>query len=196
MSLVPIPAVIVAGGLARRMGGGDKMLRPLGTGTILSEILRRLGPQASPVAINANGDPARFAAFGLIVLPDPVEGRPGPLAGLLAAMEWAERLGAREVLSVPGDAPFLPPDLLPRLRQAGAPAIASSGGRDHPVAGLWPSALGAQLRDDLSGGLRRVLDFADRQGARRVVFDLGAGGPDPFLNINTPEDLTKAASWL
>jgi molybdopterin-guanine dinucleotide biosynthesis protein A len=191
-----LPAVVLAGGLARRMGGGDKVLRPLGAGTVLSAILARLAPQVGPLAINANGDPARFAGFGLPILPDPVEGQPGPLAGLLAAMEWGASLGAEAVLTAPGDAPFLPPDLARRLNLAGAPAVAASGGRLHPVAGLWPVALAAVLRGDLLQGLRKVEAFSTAQGARRVEFPIPPGGPDPFLNLNTPEDLAAAARWL
>ncbi|TNC74197.1 molybdenum cofactor guanylyltransferase MobA [Rubellimicrobium roseum] len=192
----PLPAVIVAGGLARRMGGGDKGLRPWGGGTVLSAIVARLRPQAGPLALNANGDPGRFAALGLPVLADPVEGRPGPLAGLLAAMLWAEGLGADRVLTVPGDAPFLPSDLARRLAAAGAPAIAASAGRTHPVAGLWPVELAAPLRQDLAGGLRRVESFARAQGANAVEFPVPRGGPDPFLNLNTPEDVAAALRWL
>ena len=190
------PAVVLAGGLARRMGGGDKPLLPLGDGTVLSAVLGRLAPQAGPLAINANGDPGRFAPYDLPVLPDPVEGRPGPLAGLLAAMLWARSLGAATVLTVPGDAPFLPPDLVARLAQAGAPAFAASGGRAHPIAGLWPTALAEPLRQDLDHGLRRVQAFATSHGARSVDFPFPQGGPYPFLNLNTPEDLTEARRFL
>ncbi|HVG48795.1 MAG TPA: molybdenum cofactor guanylyltransferase MobA [Rubellimicrobium sp.] len=191
-----LPAVIVAGGLARRMGGGDKALLPFGSGTLLSAVLARLGPQAAPLAVNANGDPARLVHYGLPVLPDPVEGHPGPLAGLLAAMDWAASLGAPHVLTVPGDAPFLPLDLARRLTQAGPPAIAASGGRAHPVAGLWPVSLAGALRADLLRGTRRVGLFAQAHGARPVAFPIPPDGPDPFLNLNTPEDLRLASRWL
>jgi len=191
-----LPAVVLAGGLARRMGGGDKPLRPFGEGTILSAVLARLGPQADPLAISANGDPARFAPFGLPVLPDPVEGHPGPLAGVLAAMLWARSLGVAAVLTVPGDAPFLPADLAPRLTGAGAPAFATAGGRAHPIAALWPTALAETLHRDLDGGLRKVEAFASAHQAHPVEFAVPPGGPDPFLNLNTPEDLLQAARWL
>ncbi len=191
-----IPAVILAGGLSRRMGGGDKGLLPFGEGTLLSAVLARVAPQAGPVALNANGDPSRFAALGVPVLPDPVEGRPGPLAGLLAAMDWAASLGAPEVLTVPGDAPFLPRDLVQRLRAAGAPAVGASAGRLHPVVGLWPVTLRTGLRADLAAGLRRVEAFATDRGATPVFFEPEPGGPDPFLNLNTPEDLAEARRWL
>lgn len=189
-----VPTVIVAGGLARRMGGAPKLLLPLGDGTILSSLLRRLGPEAAPVALNAQA-----LEVGLPLLPDPavpgVEDRPGPLAGILAAMEWAASLGAAEVLTVPGDAPFLPLDLLPRLRAAGAPAVAASGGRAHPVAGLWPAQAAPALRHALAGGTRRVEAFARAQGAAVVDFPRAPGGPDPFLNVNGPADLEEAGRW-
>ncbi len=191
-----VPAVILAGGLSRRMGGGDKGLLPFGGGTVLSAVLARLAHQATPLALNANGDPSRFAALGLPILPDPVEGRPGPLAGLLAAMDWAAGLGAQQVLTVPGDAPFLPRDLAKRLRAAGAPAVGASGGRIHPVVGLWPVDLRDGLRADLVAGLRRVETFATQQGAIAVAFNPEPGGPEPFLNLNTPEDLAAARRWL
>jgi molybdopterin-guanine dinucleotide biosynthesis protein A len=191
-----LPAVILAGGLSRRMGGGDKGLLPLGPGTVLSAILARLAPQARPLAINANGDPARFAALGLPVLPDPVPDHPGPLAGLLAAMDWAAGLGAPAVLTVPGDGPFLPMDLLPRLHEAGLPALAASAGRRHPVAGLWPVALAPSLREALARGTRKVTAFTDTLDARTVEFPVPPDGPDPFLNLNTPEDLALARRWL
>ncbi len=191
-----LPAVVLAGGLSRRMGGGDKGLLPFGDGTVLGAVLARLARQASQVALNANGDPARFADFGLSVLPDPVPGHPGPLAGVLAAMEWAAGLGAPAVLTVPGDAPFLPQDLVSRLLGARAPAIASSSGRSHPVVGLWPVGLAVPLREALAEGTRRVEAFAQMHGAVEVEFPVPPGGIDPFLNLNTPEDLAKARHWL
>jgi len=193
-----MPTVVVAGGLARRMGGRPKPLLPWGAATILRAILERLGPGAGPVAVNANGDPFPYAP--LLVLPDPplppgVEARPGPLAGILAAMEWGAAMGAGAVLTVPGDAPLLPLDLVARLRAAGAPAVAASGGRWHPVAGLWPTAAAPFLREGLAAGTRRVEAFARGIGAREVEFPRADGEPDPFLNINAPEDLVAARAW-
>lgn len=185
----PLPAVILAGGLSRRMGGGDKALLPLAGRPVLARVIERLGPR--PVAINANGDPARFEGFGLPLLPDPVAGHPGPLAGILAAMIWARARGAAQVLTVACDLPFLPTDLAERLGTG--PAIAHSGGRDHPTAGLWPVTLAEGLRAQLDGGGRRVMDWVATTGARRVAFD---GDPDPFLNLNTPEDLLRAEAIL
>lgn len=206
-----VPTVIVAGGLARRMGGRPKLLLPLGEGTVLSSLLARLPPEAAPLAVNAGGPEAAALAEAVAsalpsralaavpLLPDPVipgvESRPGPLAGILAAAEWAAALGAPEVLTVPGDAPFLPPDLLLRLRAAGAPAVAASEGRLHPVAGLWPAAAASPLRRALGEGTRRVEDVARLLGATAVEFPRPPGGPDPFLNVNTPEDLEEARRW-
>lgn len=191
------PAVILAGGLSRRMGGGDKTLRDLHGRPLLAHVVDRLAAQAAPLAVNANGDPARFAAFGLPVLPDPVlpdpvPGQPGPLAGILAALLWARSLGAPRVLTAPGDAPFLPDDLLRRLSETDAPAIAASAGRPHPVVGLWPVALEPPLREALAQGRLRVLDFALSRGARMVEFPVPPEGRDPFLNLNTPAELADA----
>jgi molybdenum cofactor guanylyltransferase len=183
--------VILAGGLATRLGGGDKALLPLAGMTVLGRILARLG--AGRVAINANGDPGRFAGFGLPVLPDPIEGRPGPLAGVLAAMAWA---GKGDVVTVPGDAPFIPRDLVTRLvaarTQAGAEiAVAASGGRTHPVAALWPARLHDGLRQAiLDEGVRKVGSWIARHRAVEVAFSVDP--VDPFFNINHPEDLAEA----
>jgi molybdopterin-guanine dinucleotide biosynthesis protein A len=177
------------------MGGGDKGLLPWGEGTLLAAVLARLEPQAAPVALNANGDPARFTALGLPVLPDPVPGHPGPLAGLLAALDWAEALGRAQVLTVPCDAPFLPLDLAARLLSAGAPAVAASARLTHPVAGLWPVAVRPALREALAAGQRRIGAFAAAQGATPVDVPVRPGSPDPFLNLNTPEDWATARAW-
>ncbi|NAZ37248.1 molybdenum cofactor guanylyltransferase MobA [Rubellimicrobium sp. CFH 75288] len=189
MPTPPPPAVILAGGLARRMGGGDKALLPWPHGgTLLDAILGRLRPQAEPVALNANGDPARFAPWGLPVLPDPVPGHAGPLAGVLAALRWAETLGAAHVLTVPCDTPFLPRDLVARLVALGAPAVAASGGRVHPVVALWPVAAAARLAAALAAGERRVGVMMDALGAGQAEFPVPSGGPDPFANLNRPEE--------
>jgi molybdopterin-guanine dinucleotide biosynthesis protein A len=189
---MPLPAVILAGGLSRRMGGGDKPLLRLHGRPLLAHVVARLAPQAGPLAINANGDPARFSAYGLPVLPDPVLGHPGPLAGILAALLWAKTLGAPAVLTAPGDAPFLPFDLLHGLSEGDLPAIAASRGRPHPVVGLWPVTFEAPLRKTLAQGRLRVLDFALAQGARVVDFPIPDDGREPFLNLNTPQDLAAA----
>jgi len=190
-------AVILAGGLATRMGGGDKGLLALGHGCLLDQVIDRLVPQVAGLALNANGDPARFARFGLPVLPDPVPDHPGPLAGVLAAMIWARAQGATHVVTLPADTPFAPCDLVPRLllaAEGAGMAVASSGSRMHPTCALWPVTLADDLRAALEAGQRRVMDFARQHGAAEAVFD--AGPPDPFMNINTPADLAQAQGWL
>ncbi|HKM62211.1 MAG TPA: molybdenum cofactor guanylyltransferase MobA [Acidisphaera sp.] len=192
------PGVILAGGAARRMGGVDKALLPLGGRKLLAHVIARLAPQVSVLAVNANGEPARFAAFGLPVIGDNVPDRPGPLAGVLAAMEWAAAAGAVRVLTVPADAPFLPADLASRfdLALAGreAIAIAASGGRTHFVAASWPVALASDLRAALGRGERKVETFQDRYTRVMASWDVANG--DPFFNVNTPDDLRTAAARL
>lgn len=183
-------AVILAGGLATRMGGGDKGLRPWRGGVLLDAVIARVAPQTGALALNANGDPARFARFGLPVLPDPVPGNPGPLAGVLAAMRWAAAAGRARVLTVPCDAPDLPRDLVARLQaaDAGAGALAADAeGRLHPTVALWPVAAADLLQQRLSAGDRRLRDFAAL--AVMAVARFPAATPDPFANINTPGDL-------
>lgn len=198
MSPLPVPSgqglpagVILAGGSARRMGGGDKPLRLLAGVPLLGHVATRIGPQVAALALNANGPPERFAAFGLEVLPDPVPGRPGPLAGVLAALRWAAAHGAAEVLSVPGDTPFLPRDLVARLRAAGgnsAVVCAAAAGRLHPTVALWRTDLAAPLATALAAGVRRVESWAREQGLTVAEFPEA----EAFLNINTPEDLATA----
>jgi molybdopterin-guanine dinucleotide biosynthesis protein A len=189
--------VILAGGLSRRMGGGDKPLLPLAGRPLLAHVIERLRPQVGALAVNANGNATRFAPFGLEVVADDAADFAGPLAGILAAMNWARRLhpAAAAVLTVPADTPFLPRDLAARLKAAGAPALARSGGRIHPVVGLWP----LRLRDDLQRalrveGIRKVEAWTARLDP--VLVDFEAGAIDPFFNINTPEDLIRAEALL
>lgn len=196
--MTPPPAIILAGGRATRMGGGDKCLLDLDGRPILARIVDRLAPQCGPLALNANGDPARFAAFGLPVVADSLPDHPGPLAGILAGMDWAAGLGADRILSVAGDTPFFPADLVLRLTQAGEGIVlaASRAARDqviaHPTFGLWPTALRDDLRAALASGQRRVRAFAASHGAAIAVWE--ADPEDPFFNINTPEDLDRACS--
>ena len=160
--------VILAGGLARRMGGGDKALRRIGGQTLLALVAQRLRPQVAAVVLNANGDPARFAGHGLPVVADGVAGNPGPLAGILAAMNWAAatHTAAGWIATVPCDTPFIPADLVARLHAAQMPAeamlsMACSHGRGHPVVGLWPVALRSALHTAVTiDGIRRVEQFA------------------------------------
>jgi molybdopterin-guanine dinucleotide biosynthesis protein A len=195
-------AVVLCGGRASRMGGGDKCLERLGASTLLETALARLRPQVERMAISANGDPARFAAFGLPVLADPMPDHPGPLAGVLAGLAWAEEAGdADALLTTAGDTPFLPADLAARLRgargdDAGTIAVAASVGRRHPVIALWPVALADVLRRHLAGpSSRSVSAFQDRYHVVEAAFDdaTSAGRTiDPFFNVNTRADLAEA----
>lgn len=188
----PTPAIILAGGLSRRMGGGDKPLLPFAGRTLLAHVVARLRLQAAPLLINANGDPARFARFGLPVLPDPAPGHPGPLAGVLAGLEWAAAHGHTHILTVPGDTPLLPPDLVARLSAPDAPVCcAASAGRTHPIVARWSAALAPALGAALAAGQSRVGAFAAAHGALAVEW--ATMPADPFLNVNTPADLDEAA---
>jgi len=197
-----VVAVLLAGGLSRRMGGRDKMLRDLGGQSILARVIARLDPQAGRLLLNANGDPSRFADFGLPVAADVIAGHAGPLAGVLTGMEWA-RANARDcqwIVTVPTDAPFLPGDLVRRLLAAledeGADmACASSGGRHHPVCGLWPLRLAGGLRRAmLDEDVRKVDMWTGRY--RLAVADWPTKPVDPFFNANRPEDLAEAERIL
>lgn len=190
-SVMEILGVILAGGAARRMGGGDKVRLDLGGRSVVEELLSRLRPQCADVVLNANGDAARFADLGLAVVPDPVPDLPGPLAGILAGLDAAAARGMDHALTVAGDTPFIPHDMAARLAAGDAPAVmAASNGRLHPVCGLWHVSLRDNLRAALLRGEARVRRFAEEQGAVTVAF--AADGHDPFLNINTPEDLALA----
>jgi len=190
--------LVLAGGLARRMGGGDKPRTTIGGQSILSRVIDRITPQCTRLILNANGDPARFADTGLPVISDDVPDFAGPLAGVLAGLDWAaaNALGTEYVASVPGDCPFLPRDLIARLHQArveaGRPlACARSGEWRHPVVAIWPVA----LRDDLrravrEEGLRKIEIWTARHGIALV--DWPAEPVDPFFNVNTPEDIAAA----
>ena len=192
------PGVVLAGGLARRLGGGDKALREIGGRTILARVIARLEPQCECLAINANGDPRRFTSFGLPIIADGVEDHPGPLAGILAALDWAaaNRPNAAFILTAPGDCPFLPRDLVARLSQAMIAesadlAVAASRGRPHPVIGLWRVALRDALRRALVvEGLRKVGQWTAR--ARLATVAWPAERLDPFFNANTADDLAEA----
>lgn len=197
----PILCVILAGGQANRMGGGDKCLRDLGGQPIISHVINRLQPQVERIVINANGDPARFQQFNLPVVADSIPDFAGPLAGVLAGLDWAaENLpGCLYVASVPGDGPFLPRDLVRRLRaevSLGAEiATAASAGQIYPVVGLWPVALRETLRQALTvEGVRKV--DAWTAGFKREVVQFSALPLNPFFNANTPEDLAEAERML
>ncbi|MCW3783776.1 molybdenum cofactor guanylyltransferase MobA [Defluviimonas salinarum] len=193
-----VPGVILAGGLATRMGGGDKGLKVVAGKRLLDHVVARLVPQCGPLAINANGDPARFAEFGLPVLADGLPDYPGPLAGVLAGLDWAAGLGADSIVTVAADTPFFPADLVARLKAAAGPsglALAASpdaGGKlwQHPTFGLWAVALRDDLREALEGGLRKIVLWTERHGAG--IAEFSSDPFDPFFNINTPEDIGEA----
>lgn len=193
-----IPGVLLAGGLARRMGGGDKPMRQIGGRPILARVIARLVPQCDGLILNANGDPARFASFGLPVIPDTVENFPGPLAGILAALDWAatHRPDAGWILSAAGDCPFLPRDLVARLHHARVEqdaqlAVAASGEQSHPVIGLWSVALREELRHALVvEDIRGVGRWTGRYRLATVTWP--AEPFDPFFNANTPDDIAAA----
>jgi molybdopterin-guanine dinucleotide biosynthesis protein A len=194
--------VLLAGGQARRMGGGDKCLRQLGTRTILEHVIERARPQVAALVLNANGDPDRFAAFGLPVAADVVQGFAGPLAGVLTGMEWtrARRPDCPWIATIATDTPFFPTNLVERLLAAVESARADlacavSGGRAHPVFGLWP----VRLADDLRGavvneGIRKVDVWTGRY--RLIEVDFPIEPIDPFFNTNRPEDLAQAERLL
>ena len=190
--------VLLAGGLARRMGGGDKPMRTIGGRTILERVIARLTPQCSGLILNANGDPARFAGFGLQVVADDVPGFPGPLAGILAALDWtaANRPETEWVLSAAGDCPFLPRDLVARLHEArersnAQLAVAASGDQSHPVIGLLRVALLGELRHALVvEDLRKIDRWTARYPLATVTWPTEP--LDPFFNANTVEDVAEA----
>jgi molybdopterin-guanine dinucleotide biosynthesis protein A len=194
----PTAGVILAGGLARRMGGRDKPLLTLGGRTLLEHVTTRLTPQCRSVILNANGDPSRFGKMGLPVVPDSVDDHPGPLAGILTGLEWtvAHLPDIEWIVSVPGDTPFIPEDLVQRLHETRqesgcALACASSGGQVHFAVGLWPVALRHNLRHAIMHkGIRSIREWVALHGCAETSW---RGDPvDPFFNINTPEDLNRA----
>lgn len=205
-SPAPVTGVVLAGGLSRRMGGGDKGLLELAGKPMLRHVIDRLAPQVGTIVINANGDPARFAEFALPVVADTVAGFVGPLAGVLAGMRWsmAHAPEARWIVTAPGDAPLLPRDLVERLLEAVAQgedviALAQSGGELHPVIGLWPIALAVDLEEQLRQGVRKVLHWTDRHGTVPVSFAstrLCGLSIDPFFNANTPQELDELRAML
>jgi molybdopterin-guanine dinucleotide biosynthesis protein A len=193
-----VVGLLLAGGLARRMGGGDKCLKEVAGRTLLDLVIERALPQVDALVLNANGDPERFARPGLPVVADSVPGFAGPLAGVLAGLEWAaeRRPGAEWVASVATDTPFFPDDLVRRLREAaereGAEiAVAASGGRTHPVFALWPVRLASELRRALvEEGVRKIDLWTARFRATTVEFPTEPF--DPFFNLNTPADVAEA----
>jgi molybdenum cofactor guanylyltransferase len=192
------PGVLLAGGLARRMGGGDKPMRQIAGRTILDRVIERLEPQCDGLILNANGDPARFSAYGLPVIADTLKDFPGPLAGILAALDWVaiNKPGVEFILSAAADCPFLPRDLVERLHRARAEensqlAVAASAGRSHPVIGLWSVALREELRHALVvEDMRKIDRWTARYRLSTVIWP--AEPLDPFFNANTVDDIAAA----
>ncbi|MEL6889329.1 MAG: molybdenum cofactor guanylyltransferase MobA [Pseudomonadota bacterium] len=194
--------VILAGGQATRMGGGDKGRLPLGGRSLLAHVMDRLDPQVAGLALNANGDAARFADLGLPVVADSVDGFAGPLAGVLAGLDWAAEQGAETIVTAAADTPFFPCDLVPRLLLAAegmAHPLVLAGTPDprrglarHPTFGLWPVALRDDLRQALQDGVRKVVLWTDRHDGRIAEFPDEAA----FFNVNTPDDLARAEAMI
>ncbi|MBX9924779.1 MAG: molybdenum cofactor guanylyltransferase MobA [Hyphomicrobiaceae bacterium] len=205
-----IAGILLAGGQSRRMfdgtgAPGDKGLLDIAGKPMLAHAIERLAPQVGAMAINANGDPSRFAAFGLPVIADSVGGFAGPLAGVLAGMTWARdhAPGTTHIATVSSDAPFLPSDLVERLAATIGPgkpiALAASGGELHPVIGLWPVTLAHDLETQLRDGVRKVLAWTDRHGTSAAEFEhreIAGERIDPFFNANTPAELDEARRLL
>ncbi|CTQ48382.1 molybdenum cofactor guanylyltransferase MobA [Jannaschia donghaensis] len=189
--------LILAGGRATRMGGGDKGRLLLGNRSLIARVIATLAPQVDRLALNANGDATRWSDLRLPVLPDTAPDHPGPLAGVLAGLDWAAGLGCPHIVTAAADTPFLPPDLVPRLLAAAGPsglalAATQEGAKTwpQPTFGLWPTALRDDLRAALATGTRKILHWTDRHDPGLAVF---ATTPwDPFFNVNTPEDLVRA----
>ena len=191
-----IAGLILAGGRATRMGGRNKAEIELAGQTLLARTIGRARPQVGRLLLNANRDPAQFSRYALPVLPDTIGDHWGPLAGILAGLEYLRETWPQIawLASFPTDSPFFPEDLVARLAEAVSGheiAIATSQGRAEPVFGLWPVALAGELRGALSNGVRKVEDFARRY--RLATADFPA---ESFFNINTPDDLQLAAKRL
>jgi molybdenum cofactor guanylyltransferase len=189
--------VILAGGLAKRMGGGDKAMQIIDGRTILDHVISRFQPQCDDLLLNANGDPDRFSRFGLPVIADSIADYPGPLAGILAALDWAAKLrpDARWVASVAGDCPFLPRDFVAQLHAArmqadAALVVAQSAAKRHPVAGLWRVDLREELREALLSGVRKIQLWTGRYPIATATW--AAQPVDPFFNVNTIDELDEA----
>jgi molybdopterin-guanine dinucleotide biosynthesis protein A len=197
-----VAGVILAGGRAKRMGGGDKCLHRLGDRTLLDRVIDRARSQVSQLVLNANGDPGRFAQFGLPVAADAIGGFAGPLAGILTGLEWAHEHApdCPWVASFATDTPFLPEDLVARMLAAvteanAAMACAASGGRSHPVFGLWPVRLADALRRALEDeDMRKIDRWTARY--RLVTVEFPTAPHDPFFNVNRPDDLADAERLL
>ena len=201
--MIDIPGIILAGGLSRRMGGGDKGLLMLGKTTIIERVIDKILPQVNSLAININGDSSRFPDYKLPIIPDSIKGYLGPLSGILAGMEWAFKNGNRYIATVAADTPFLPDDLIKRLHamvksknlNIGIAASRILSGDDvfiHPTFGIWEVALKDDLRDALANDTRKIMFWAKKFKLDYYYFDTSDKLSDPFFNINTPDDLEEA----
>ncbi len=200
-----VAGIVLAGGRSSRMGGADKALLPLAGTQLLAHVIARLAPQVSDIVVSANGDLSRFASFGLPVVADSIADHPGPLAGVLAGLEWVvkNRPDIRSVVTIPTDTPFFPSDLVAGFLAARhhkrTPLVARSESRVHPVIGLWPVEMAPDLRRAIEQGMRKVGAWTELQSAIEVAFpqeQVGGNPLDPFFNINRPEDLAKAEALL
>ena len=201
--MIDIPGIILAGGLSRRMGGGDKGLLMLGETSIIERVIDKISPQVGSLAININGDSSRFPDYKLPIIPDTIKGYLGPLSGILAGMEWAFKNGNRYIATVAADTPFLPDDFIKRLHAMVKSknlniGIAASRilSRDdifiHPTFGIWEVALKDDLRDALANDTRKIMFWAKKFKLDYYYFDTSDKLSDPFFNINTPDDLEEA----
>ena len=201
--MIDIPGIILAGGLSRRMGGGDKGLLMLGETSIIERVIDKILPQVGSLAININGDSSRFPDYKLPIIPDSIKGYLGPLSGILAGMEWAFKNGNRYIATVAADTPFLPDDLIKRLHamvksknlNIGIAASRILSGDDvfiHPTFGIWEVALKDDLRDALANDTRKIMFWAKKFKLDYYYFDTSDKLNDPFFNINTPDDLEEA----
>ena len=200
-----VAGVVLAGGRSSRMGGGDKCLKPLAGRPLIAHVIERLRPQVSDLVINANGEPSRFASFGLPVVADSFSGYAGPLAGVHAGLEWvkANRPGIGSIVTVAADTPFFPSDLVPRFLAAFEDGhgicVARSEEGVHPVFGLWPVAIAGEIEASLKKGTRKVSVWAEQHGAKEVSFPpvmVGGRPIDPFFNVNRLEELAEVDSRL
>jgi len=201
--MIDIPGIILAGGLSRRMGGGDKGLLMLGKTTIIERVIDKISPQVGSLAININGDSSRFPDYKLPIIPDSIKGYLGPLSGILAGMEWAFKNGNRYIATVAADTPFLPDDFIKRLHamvksknlNIGIAASRILSGDDvfiHPTFGIWEVALKDDLRDALANDTRKIMFWAKKFKLDYYYFETSDKLSDPFFNINTPDDLEEA----
>ena len=205
--MIDIPGIILAGGLSRRMGGGDKGLLMLGETSIIERVIDKILPQVGSLAININGDSSRFPDYKLPIIPDSIKGYLGPLSGILAGMEWAFKNGNKYIATVAADTPFLPDDLIKRLHamvkrknlNIGIAASRILSGDDvfiHPTFGIWEVALKDDLRDALANDTRKIMFWAKKFKLDYYYFDTIDKLSDPFFNINTPDDLEEAKCRL